>query len=243
LKDIKVLATLVNGQFEYCDAKQSALCPGYSNRVPAPLPDTAPPAAVSWLIAALIPALPVSVILLGRSRRESLIRFAGVAAVLSGIFLFMLYWVLEENPIYQDWVTLSILLSISLSAAGMTLIKKNRRITVVALLTVCVGAIIAAESVIIDAWLQQAELWTTLLIGAFILFAGLLLFGIVNLRARIFARLNGVPLATTVISLLIPLLLSDVSFLGIDWSLLTYMLLFGSGWLVMGILLLLSREP
>ena len=84
LKDIKVLATIINGQFEYCAANQSALCPDYSNRVPVPLPDARPPKPVSWFIAVLMLALPVGVLVLGRSQPDLVIKIGGLSGIGSG---------------------------------------------------------------------------------------------------------------------------------------------------------------
>jgi len=242
IKDIKVLVTIVNGRFEYCATNQTGLCPGYSNRVPAPLPDTRPPESVSWFIAVLVVVLPIGVIVLGRSRPNLFIKVGGASGILSGLLLFILYWVIEVNPSHQDRIILSVLLFLSISAAGMTLLKRSSRFIVVALVMASLGAASAAESLIISVWFQQEELWMILVVSVFILFAGLFLFGLANLKARIFPRLNWIPLATVVTSILIPFLLGDSSQLGINWSLLTYMLLFGSGWLVMGILLLRTEE-
>ncbi len=242
LKDIKVLVTIVNGQFEYCAANQSALCSGYSNRVPATLPDAHPPQPVSWLIAALVVALPISGLVLGRSKRDLVIKIGGISGILSGLLLFVFYWVFEENPEFQEWSTLPVLVFLTISAAGMMLLKGSSRFIIAVLLIAIFGAIITAEGAILSVWLGQEDFWPIILVGAFILFAGLFLFGLANLKRRIFPSLNWVPFATVLLSILIPFLLRNFTLQGINWPLLMYTVIFGSGWVSMGILLLLTKE-
>ena len=244
LKDIRVLVTIVNGQIEYCSANQSGLCPGYSNRIPVPLPDTRPPEPVSWLIAFLVVALPVGTIRWGKSKRSLFIKAAGASGILSGLLLFLLYPLIESNSVFQEWSILLALVFLIVSAAGMTLLKRSSMLIVILLSLTILGAVVTVEGAIISVWLAQDEYWPILVVGGFILLAGLLLFGLANLKTRIFPRLNWVPFVTSLLSLsiLVLVLVRNSSQPDANFPLLWYLASLGSGWVVMGILLLLVKE-
>lgn len=162
--------------------------------------------------------------------------------MLSGLLLFMFYWVFEANQEFQEWITVPVLILLTISLAGMALLKRSSKFIVVILLVTILGAIITAVGSIVSVWLDQDERWMIILVGAFILFAGLLIFGVANLKRRVFPCLNWVPFVTGLFSILIPFLLRNFSLQGINWSLLMYAVIFGSGWMIMGILLLRAEE-
>ena len=244
LRNIKVLGTIVNGKFEFCAPNQSALCPGYSNRLPTPLPDTRPPEPISWLIAILVIALPIGFIQRGRSNRSLFIKAAGASGILSGLFLFAMYPLVESNSAVQEWIILLALVFLTISAAGMMLLKRSARAIAILLIVMILGAVITVEGAIVSVWLGQDEYWPIMLFGGFLLLVGMLLFGLANLRARIFPRLNWVPFLTSLLSLfsLVLLLLRDFSQPEYNFPLLAYLIILGSGWAIMGILLLPAKE-
>jgi hypothetical protein len=170
------------------------------------------------------------------------IKIGGISGILSGLLLFVFYWVFEENPEFQEWITLPVLVFLSISAAGMLVLKGSSRFIIAVLLIAILGAIITAEGAILSVWLEQEDFWPLILVGAFILFAGLLLFGLANLKRQAFPGLNWLPLATVLLSIVIPFLFRNFSLHGINWPLLMYAVIFGSGWVSMGILLLLTKE-
>ena len=245
LKRIQVLVTLVNGQFEYCAAGQPDLCPGYANRVPEPLPDLRPPEPVSWLIAGLVVVLPAVFIRGGRSRRKLFITIAGAAGILTGLLLFGIYLLTGSDSAWLEWANILALVFLILSASGMTLLKRSSRGIVSLLAVTILGAIIAVEAAILSVWLKQDSLWPLLLVGGFLLLLGLLLFGLANLKARIFPRLNWVPLAAGLlsVSMLVWAQVRNSSQLETNVPMLLYLVILGSGWVVMGILLLLADPP
>ena len=244
LKGIKILATVVNGQFEYCATDQAHLCPGYSNRVPMPLPDLRPPEPVSWLIAVLVVALPAGFILRGRSNRRLFIRAAGAAGILSGLLLYGIYSLIESDSAFLEWANILALIFLMISAAGMTLLERSSRSIVILLWVTILGAVITVEGSIVSVWLKHESLWPLLLVGGFLMLLGLLLFGLANLKARIFPRLNWIPLVASLLSLFFLLLgiLPD-SLQSANLPLLFYLIILGSGWVIMGLLLFLADSP
>ena len=243
LKSIQILGTLVNGQFEYCAPGQADLCPGYTNRIPAPLPDLRPPEPVSWLIAVLAVGLPVVLIRGGRSRRKLLINIAGAAGILTGLLLFGIAALTGSGSAFLEWANILALVFLIISASGMTLLQRSSRVVVSLLAFTILGAVIAVEAVIFSVWLKYESFWPALLVGGFMLLLGLLLFGIANLKAQIFPRLNRVPLTASFLSLsflAVSMLRNSSSQPEADLPMLLYLISLGSGWVIMGVLLLLA---
>jgi uncharacterized membrane protein (DUF485 family) len=85
-------------------------------------------------------------------------------------------------------------------------------------------------------------LWTMVVLSLLIHLLALIVFGAANLKTRLFPRLNWIPLAMGVLPLLTSLLLSSVSLWGLNWPVLMFALIFGVGWLTMGVLLLKARS-
>ena len=70
----------------------------------------------------------------------------------------------------------------------------------------------------------------------------LIILGLANLKARLFSHLNWIPLASGILALLTVLLLNSVSLWGLNWSVLMFALILGTGWLTTGVLLLKTSE-
>src|SRR5688572_2329287 len=158
LKNIKILMTMVNGQFEHCASEQPDLCPGYTNRVPIPLPDTRPPESVSWFIAVLIIVLPILVSKWGKTKPNLFIKIGGISGILAGLTLLIFYWALDTNP-DQEWLQILLLSFMAISLVSMTLLKRSTKFLNAIFWITAFGAIVIAEGFIISVWLRQEQLW------------------------------------------------------------------------------------
>ena len=241
LKSVHVLVTMVNGQFEYCHPDHPQLCDGYSNRSPVPLPDARPPTSVSWLAAILMVVIPSLFIVFGNSKRDAIRQLGGISGILGGILFSVTLWLGSVNFTTNIWLLLLALLFLLACMLGMWFLERHTKITRLALLAMGVATMGMGEGFIGVEWFNSDGLWLILAISVFSHLLALIIFGLANLKARIFPRLNWIPLTTGILSIILPLLLSPVSLWGIDWAPLMLVLIFGSGWLMMGGLLLKTK--
>lgn len=100
------------------------------------------------------------------------------------------------------------------------------------------SAIFLTAGIILSEWFRLGEGWVLLFSSGLGFVIGLTLFGAANLKARLFRTLNWVPLATGLSAFLSFIPFENFSQASIPWTYALFIVSFGSGWLVMGILLI-----
>ena len=236
LKDIKVLVTMVNGNFEYCAAGHADLCAGHTNRTPVPLPDTRPPVFIRWLMILIVVILPIGLSQYGRTKPNKAIRIGGISGIWGSLILccmFLLTWDDSNNV----WIFLTSMSLFSLCAVGMLFLENKNRVTNWSLSIMGLGATGIALGFIGGEWFKQDDFWYLILISAFLLFTSLVTFGLGNLKAKLFQRLNFIPLTTGLFPL-ITLFIPN----GDDLLFQIFFIIFSGGWIIMGILTLKSKR-
>jgi len=241
LKSIHTLVTMVNGQFEYCSPDHSQLCNGFSNRTPVPLPDTRPPLLIRWLVSILIILILPALRVFGNSKKDALIQFGGAAGILGGILWTTTFFLSELYATNSVWLVLLALVCLMACMMGIWFLERNTRITRFALIVIGLGFVLLAGSFIAGEWFGRDNAWFALILGLLSEIIALIILGLSNLKARIFPRLNWIPLTMGVLPLLTSFMLSSISLWGRDWRMLIFALIFGAGWLTMGVLLLITR--
>lgn len=237
LKDIKVLATMFNGNFEYCATGHADLCAGHTNRTPVPLPDTRPHVILRWLIPLIVAFLPVGLFRYGRSNPNQAIKIGGISGIVGGFLFSAFNWVPENDPI-GFWILLISMSLLSICSVGLLFLNRHNRVTYWSLLAMGLGATGIAVGFIAGDWFRQDDFWSVIFISAILLFAALIVFGLGNLKTKIFQRLNFIPLLAGIASLL-TLSLPE----GQDSLAQILLLIFGGGWIAMGILALKKNQP
>lgn len=238
LKNIHVLVTMVNGQFEYCLPDQPLLCNGYLNRVPVPLPDTRPSVPVRWLAVISMIVIPFVLVALGKSRRTGMKLLEGISGIVGGALFSITLWLGNVNFTTNIGLLILALVCLLTCMMGMWFLERHTKATRIALVLIGVATIGMGEGFIGVQWFREDGLWLVFAIGVACHMLALIIFGLANLKARLFPRLNWIPLTTSVLALLAPFLLNSVSLWGIEWAPLMFVLIFGIGWLLMGVLLL-----
>jgi predicted amidohydrolase YtcJ len=236
----RVLLTVVGGRIEYCRATDGDLCPGFSNRTPVTLPDTRPPVVIRWLVAALLTGLPLAAMTL-RRRRAKVLRWIGAwAGILAGIvWLFMLF-----SPEFMEDVPV-VLLMISgflmgLGTVGIAALWKHGKFGDIALWTALFGAVVFSEAGLVGEWFLSDLGWGMFLVGILAHMVGLALFGVANIRGKVFPRLNAIPLLMGLLGgagFGLLFILADNA----DPPFFMILLSLGAGWVSIGWMLLKAR--
>lgn len=242
LKSVHTLVTLVNGQFEYCSPDHPQLCNDYSNRTPVPLPDTRPPLLIRWLVLILTILILPTFKAFGNSQKAAMIRLGGVAGILGGILWTTTFWLNEFYSTNNIWLVLLALWCLMACMMGMWFLARNTKTTRFALIVIGLGLVILAGSFIFGEWFGVDNAWFALIFGLLSQMIALIILGLANLKARLFSHLNWIPLASGILALLTVLLLNSVSLWGLNWSVLMFALILGTGWLTTGVLLLKTSE-
>jgi hypothetical protein len=190
----RVLLTVVGGRIEYCSAIDADLCPSFTNRTPVTLPDTRPPVAVRWIVAALLTSLPV-VAMLQRRRSSAVLRRIGTwAGIVVGIvWLLMLF----SSELREDAPVVLLMISgflMGLGTVGIATIWTHGKLGEVGLWLAFLGAVVFSEAAVVGEWFLSDLGWGMFLVGILGHMVGLALFGLANLRGRVFRHLNAIPL-------------------------------------------------
>ena len=238
----RVQLTVVGGQIEYCKSTEADLCPGFSNRDPVPLPDTRPPVAVRWLVAVLLISLPLMAMLLRRRQAARVLLIGAWAGIMAGIlwlgFLISFQWLDDDSFAL-------IMFPAFLMAMGTARIAsrwKQGRLGAIGLWLALVGAISFSEGGVVGDWFQGDLGWGLFMLGMLAHMIGLTMFGLANIRGRVFPRGNALPLVMGLLTGLIPLGLSFALPYESELPLIMIIVGLGVGWLLMGILLLAARR-
>lgn len=237
---ISVLATLVGGRFEYCAGSGQDLCPGYVSRSPTPLPDLRPPVSLRWLSAILIAVLPLG---LGVWRRRTFTaRVGGIAGVIGGVLWIMTGWWSQNNPSEGDGQLIFAPALLALGVVGLLSIGRHTQFTRLSLILAGLGSVAIAEGLLASAWFEFDEGWAILVLGLLIHAIGLALFGLANLKTRVWRGLNALPLIVGLFGGLVPFGLSVLLPEGTEWPFWMLMFVLGGGWMGMGGLTLIAAS-
>jgi hypothetical protein len=236
----RVLLTVVGGRVEFCPAVDSDLCPGYTSRTPVSLPDTRPPVVVRWIAAVLLVGLPMAAMLLRRRRGDLLPKIGSLAGILAGI----VWLVALLSPEFMDTIPVVLLMItgflMSLGIVGIATLWKYGKLGAIGLWTAFLGAVVFSEAAVIGEWFLSDLGWGMFLVGILAHMAGLALFGVANLRGRVFRYANAIPLVMGMLGgagFGLLFLLADNA----DPPFFMILLSLGAGWVSMGWLLLKAR--
>jgi predicted amidohydrolase YtcJ len=181
LRQLRVLATLVGGRVEFCDRLSPDLCPGFQARVPAPLPDDRPPAALRWLVLALAVGLPGAASLGTRraADRARLARLGGLAAMAGGL-LWARAWLSGANGTSTASVWLMFTASSLLAAAGLSLARLERpsRLAGLGWTLAALGLAGLSVGLVLTEWFRWDPGWLLLVLGLLAHASGLVLVGL-----------------------------------------------------------------
>lgn len=171
-----------------------------------------------------------------------MIRLGGVAGILGGILWTTTFWLNEFYSTNNIWLVLLALWCLMACMMGMWFLARNTKTTRFALIVIGLGLVILAGSFIFGEWFGVDNAWFALVLGLLSQMIALIILGLANLKARLFSHLNWIPLASGILALLTVLLLNSVSLWGLNWSVLMFALILGTGWLTTGVLLLKTSE-
>ena len=238
LLNIKVMATMVGGRFEYCLPDQLGLCPGYVSRVPVPLPDTRPPVPVRWLMLILIPALPSTFLLLRKFRRPSAQIFGWIAGIAGGLS-WMAAWLVAESSPPGVWLLSIAVVLLSIFISSLYIHVKLQRFLKASLLIAGLGIVGMGEGLLLSAWFKNDQGWFLFMLGGIAHLLGILLFGFSNLKVRILPRWNWIPLAMGVAPL-VSIILEIIQITNSDLPSWMLVISLGCGWVLMGAVLVVK---
>ncbi len=241
LRRLSVLATLVGGRFEYCAGRGRDFCPGYVPRTPTPLPDLRPPIPIRWLSAILIAVLPLGLGLWGWRGRPLTAVIGGIAGAVGGVLLVAARLWSQNDWSEGDWLLIFVPALFALGVAGLLSVGRHNWLTRLTLIFAGLGGLAIGEGALASAWLKFDEGWAVMMLGLLSHTVGLALFGLANLKARVWPRFNFLPLVVGLFGGPVPVGLSFLLPEGNEWPLWILILALGSGWLVMGGLLLVAR--
>ena len=241
LRRLSVSATLVGGRFEYCAGSGRDLCPGYVSRIPTPLPDLRPPVPIRWLTAILIVLVPLGLGLWGGHGRAFNALVGGVAGAIGGVLWIAAWWWSQGDWSGGEWLLIFVPALFALGVVGLLSIGRHTWLTRLSLIVTGLGAIAVAEGALASAWFKYDAGWMVMILGLLSHTVGLALFGLANLKTRIWPRLNAVPLIVGLFGGPVPFGLSFLLPQGTEWPLWMLVFVLGGGWLVMGGLLLIAR--
>jgi predicted amidohydrolase YtcJ len=239
----RVLLTVVGGRAEYCGLRDKELCPGFTNREPVPLPDHRPPVIVRWLAALLVVLVPVGAMLLRRRQATLVRRVGGWAGIASGTILLAALFLSEPADDSAFIVLLLLFFPIALGVAGLAALWRGGIFGTFALWFSLLGAIVVVLGGIMLEWFDNESAWWLFLVGGPAYAIGLSLFGLANLKGRVLTRLNALPLAVGLFGGIAPVALGFLLPESSDFPWQMILGVLGSGWLLLGVLLLRSQAP
>ena len=241
LRRLTVLATLVGGRFEYCAGSARDLCPAYASRIPAPLPDLRPPVPIRWLSAIWIAVLPLGLGVWSWRGRALAAVVGGVAGAIGGVLWIAAGWWSQNDWSEGGWLYIFAPALFALGVVGLLSTGRHTRLTRLSLIVAGLGGLAIAEGALASAWFDFDDGWAVMMLGVFSHTVALALFGLVNLKTRIWPRLNALPLIVGLFGGPIPLGLSFLAPEGSEWPLWMLILALGGGWIVLGSLSLIAR--
>ncbi|MGQ0605030.1 MAG: amidohydrolase family protein [Anaerolineales bacterium] len=239
LRRITVLATLVNGRFEYCTPQAALLCPDYSARTPIPLPDYQPPQWISWVVMAVFVIVPLGFGVWQWRDPATARRWSGLAGMVGGAALILWIGLLEIYWEADRWQWLAVVVALGFATGSLGVLRLGRlqRLAWLGASLMVLGGMVIGIGVVVN-WLENAEVWWISLLGLLGHALGLMLFGVYNLRARSLPRLNFLPLGMGVLGGLLPLIVNFFVPINANWI---FAIAFGGGWVVLGAVLWLAR--
>ena len=184
--------------------------------------------------------------------KSSLIRVAGAAAIIGGLYLLIIFigdevTDLDDSPVMQ--IAPFMLLLPMISAAGLAVLASSTRGVKAGLFIIGLGSLLMSVGIGLMAWFDIDAGWFVMSIGMFLQPVGWLVFGFANRRARILPHWNRLPLIMgTIMILALTLVVVDEA---LDTSRipelndLAFFLFLGAlsaGWIVIGALLLASQR-
>lgn len=234
LSRISVLLTMVGGRTEYCRSTDSELCPDFSNRIPAPLPDTRPPVPLRWLGAVIPFSIPIVAIFNRKSRWLVQRQVAGVAGIVAGV----MWLFLSLSPGMIDQVSMLLAMSVpaflfSLALANIAISQSNGKLGKFGLGLSLFGTITLAEGGIAIEWFMSEFGWGLLMLGIITHGLGMLLFGLSKLRSRNVSVLAKIPFFSGLLGVLVIFGVSFFSTSDADFSNLLFAFI-GIGWILIG---------
>lgn len=235
LRRLTVLATLVNGRFEYCLPRAAELCPTYTARTPVPLPDYRPPEWLSWLVLALLAFVPaIFGVWLWRDAMNAR-RVSVLAGMLGGVTLGLFIGIVELYWDEDSWQWLLLLVAWGFAVGSLGLLRLGRpgRLAWLGIGLMVLGGTVIGMGVVAD-WLKYEAVWWMPLLGLLGHALGLIVFGVHNLRARLLPRFNFLPLGMGTLGGLLPLMVNAFMPINANWI---FAVAFGGGWVVLGTLL------
>jgi hypothetical protein len=241
LRGLSVLATMVGGVFEYCAPSAAAICPGYVARAPAGLPDYRPPVPVRWLGILALVVVPLG---LGTARvwpsvsRATVARVGGWAGLL-GSFVWVAAWGLTSGEANSPWMFLILPATglLAIGVVGLSALGRQTWLDWLGLGLAFLGMLAIGLSFSLGGWFDREEAWMLLVVGLLGHALGLLLSGLVNLKARRLPRLNWLPIVMGLLGGPGPLIAGWL-FMEEDLGLYLFLGSYGLGWLVLGALML-----
>ena len=245
LKSLKVLATMVGGRFEYCNPRNSELCPGYVQRQPAPLPDYRPAVPVRWLILALAAVLPLGAVIWNRRpvSRIAPLRSIGAAAILGGI-LWAWAWIAQSRVGDTfDWVIWPLVTAgtlLAVAGAGLAASHLARR-GIWGMSLAALAMVAFSVSIILIFWQNIDEIWMLMFLTLLVHAVGLIIFGLANLRSGSQPPLARLALASGLFGVILPFILSFVIGEG-NWIGTVMGAALGLGWIAIGLTAALSQR-
>ena len=246
LKSLSVLATMVGGRFEYCNPRNTNLCPGYQMRAPLPLPDLRPAVPVRWIVLLGVIVIPLVVGLTNwrAPDRRLMARLSGVSGIFGG-GLWIWVWAIRAGDFdtngLSNWLLIGASTLLAMAAVGLTNGTRPGRVSGFGSGIACLAMISVAVGQILSSWLRWEEAWLFLIIGLLGHALGLIIFGLADWRARRQLLFNLFPLVIALAGVLLPLILSSVaSESNLPVIAMGYGL--GFGWMLMGILTLTIRR-
>jgi len=247
LRSLSVLATLVGGRVEYCAPSAADLCPGYTARAVAPLPDYRPPVPVRWaaLIGLLgLPLAAATVRLWLGAPRSWLARLGGLAGILGGL-IWIVVWPLTNGEASDRWSFLYLIATavLAVGVVGLAALGRPGWLGWAGLAGAFAGSL-ALGSAFGQSWFEWEGGWFLLILGLLAHTVGLALFGLANLKARLLPRFNFLPLIVGLISGPLPLFVVFLLAPNADWPLVFLVGGLGLGWMALGTLTFLTaRRP
>jgi hypothetical protein len=177
--------------------------------------------------------------------KSQFLRLCGLAAVLGGALFLLIVGFgetnLENTAIWPFIPLLPVLLT--LGVAGLFAFSGSNGAVRAMLIVIGLGTVSMTIGFALMVWLNIEEGWMLMVIGILIMTLGLLLFGLVNWRARVLPRWNWLPLiigAVTTVLLLPGILGQPIGGMDSDFGFYLWLGTIGVGWVLLGLLLLLD---
>ena len=175
--------------------------------------------------------------------KSNFIRIAGLAAVLGGLYLLIIFIVGELSSIDEGiiWSAAPVMpLLLLLGTAGLYALAGKHNGVQAGLIVIALGNLAMAAGFSMMVWLENEYGWGVMAVGMYLQPAGFLLLGFANRRAQILPRLNWLPLVMGVLIGLGALFGLLEEALGIPWQqqndyeFYLFVTALGVGWILLG---------